>query len=37
MKPTRHKPFFSRLLDGWVVDISAAVALAGILLVMWVR
>ena len=37
MKRTPSKPFFLRLLDEWVVDISAAVALAGTLLVMWVR
>lgn len=37
MKRTPSKPFFLRLLDDWVVDISAALALAGTLLVMWVR
>ena len=36
MKLAPSKPFFLRLLDDWVVDISAAVALAGTLLVMWV-
>ena len=37
MKRTPSKPFFLGLLDDWVVDISAALALAGTLLVMWVR
>ncbi|CAH0353041.1 hypothetical protein AQB9606_03032 [Aquabacterium sp. CECT 9606] len=36
MKPTSSKSLFSRLLGDWVVDISAALALAGTLIVMWV-
>lgn len=35
MKPTPHKSFLARLLDDWMVDIGAAVVLAGGLLVMW--
>lgn len=37
MKPEPPKSFFVRLLGDWLVDLSAAVALAGTLIVMWVR
>lgn len=35
MKPTPYKSFLTRLLNDWMVDIGAAVVLAGGLLVMW--
>lgn len=36
MKPTPPSSFLVRLLGDFVVDISAALALAGTLIVMWV-